>query len=511
MGWQDAPEVQEEAAPSGQAWMSAPEADAQDAPDGNPPTETGSGGGISPMRYALPPAVAEGGAELLHTPNMIASLALKGLSQIPGMENVFGLKELSARLERNGYMDMAKKAGLVDPNRAKSPAQNVVDMAIKTAMQGGKNVVMNAISGTVAGATKEATGSDLLAGIMGMATPFAGRTAVNAAQSSKKINLNQTEQETFKTGRKYGLVAEPSIVRGPASIRESIAGKGALAQETSLHNQPIFNNMAAKYIGLPEGTPLTPKVFKAYKDTIAKPFEEVDQVFNKLKQNNQLPYFPRYHSASLMDEYREAGDHARSLWRAYSESPVKDIAMLKAAKAADATRDAVFKDIEMVAKTAGDPKLVDRLNYAKKMYARISDVQTATNVGSGNINAEAIGRMLQDGKPFEGELRDMGQFARAFGRSSKPKEVVPPPGVSGGDMAMGPVIAAAAGDVKSGALALGIPLLRGGQRRHLLSEKYQEMLLKQPSRFTTTIPKSSSLASSLITGKTVYENREASE
>ena len=75
-------------------------------------------------------------------------------------------------------------------------------------------------------------------------------------------------------------------------------------------------------------------------------------------------------------------------------------------------------------------------------------------------------------------------------------------------MAMGPVIGAAAGDVKGGLLALGIPVLRSGQRKHLLSDKYQEMLLKQPSRFNVTIPKSASLASSLMTGKTVMDNAE---
>ena len=455
-------------------------------------------------------AVPKGVANFLHTPNMITSLVLKGLHSIPGMEGVPGLKELGDRFERNGIMELMQKGGLVDQNKnPQTGPQRVVDLAIQSAVQGGKNAIMSGVSGAIAGITKEATGSDLLAGVMGVLTPFAARSAVNtASKPSKTINLNQTEHNTLKAAQKYGLVVEPSAVRGPSSLRESVAGKAALAQETSLKNQPIFNNMAAKYIGLPADTPLTTKVFDSYKQTIAKPFQEVDQVFTQLKQNNQLAYFPRYHSASLMDEYREAGDHARALWRSYTESPVKDIGMLKAAKAADAQRDAVFKDIEMVARTAGDPKLVDRLNNAKRLYARVSDVQSATNVGSGNVNAEAIGRMLQDGKPFEGELRDMGQFARAFGRSARPKEAVPPPGVSGGDIAMGPVIGAATGDVKGSALALGIPLLRQGQRRHLLSEKYQEALLKQPSRFNVTIPKSAAQGSSLMTLKTVLDNAD---
>jgi hypothetical protein len=187
--------------------------------------------------------------------------------------------------------------------------------------------------------------------------------------------------------------------------------------------------------------------------------------------------------------------------------------MLKAAKAADAATDSVFKDITMVANAAGNPQLVTRLNNARKLYARVSDVQAATTVGSGNIDALAVGRMMQDGKPFEGELRDMAHFANTFPRSSRPKESIPPPGVSGGDMAMGPVIAAGTGDVKSGLLAFGIPGLRQKMRRDVLSEAYQRGLLKEPApiRKKMEIPKSAARNSSLMTGKTVLDNAEGSE
>ena len=353
-----------------------------------------------------------------------------------------------------------------------------------------------------------------LAGVVGMATPFVAKGISNAmTQSSKKIILNPTEKDTLQRAQQYGLAVEPSRVRGPSSLKESIAGKAAIAQETNLHNAPIFNDMAAQYIGLPSKTPLTSRVFDTYKKTIAKPFEEVDQVFNQMKQSGQLPYFPRYHSQSLMDEYREAADNARALWRSYSTAPTKDTTVLKAPKPADAATDGVFKDIQMVANAAGNPQLVTRLNNARKLYARVSDVQSATNVGSGNIDAAAVGRMMQEGKPFEGELRDMAHFAQAFKRSARPIESLPPPGVSGGDMAMGPVIAAGTGDVKSGLLAFGLPGLREKMRRDVLSEAYQRGLLKEPAsiRKKFEVPKSSARNSSLVTGKTVLDNAEGSE
>lgn len=513
MGWQDDPVIEESATASQPSWMSDPEVDGGDQPPQEPP---------STAAVALN-AVPKGIANFLHTPNMINSLILRGVSSIPGMENVPGIKEMADRFAQNGVMDFMKQHGVVKPeNEPQTPVQRVIDTAIQSAVQaaavpvGGalnmaKNAVMGAIGGTSSGVTKELTGSDLLAGVMGVAAPLAaGAVANKITQSSKVINLNQTEQQTLRRAQQYGLAVEPSRVRGPSSLKESFAGKAALSQETSLKNQPIFNGMASQYVGLPKNTPLSKGVLDAYKQTIAKPFEEVDQVFNQLKQNNKLPYFPRYHSQSLMDEYREAADHARALWRQYTTAPTKDITILKAAKAADTATDAVFKDIAMVAQTAGDPKLINRLMNARKLYARVSDVQAATNVGSGNIDAAAVGRMLQDGKKFEGELRDMGQFAQAFKRSARPIESIPPPGVSGGDLAMGPVIGAAAGDLKSGVLAFGIPGLRDKARKHVLSDLYQSELLKTPSpiRKQLQVPKSAARIGAASAGKTAYDNAE---
>lgn len=514
MGWQDAPEVHDEAAPSGQAWMSAPEADAQASLVQATPEPS--------MGDVALNAVPKGIANLLHTPHMLTSLVLKGLSSIPGMEEVSGLKELGDRFARNGIMEYMKKNGIVDP--AKDPQtwpQRVVDMSIQSAIgsamiPGGgavgmaKQAVLGATSGAAAQATKEATGSDLLAAVVGVATPMAVKAGADAvSRGGKQLLLNDTAKMTLKDAQQHGFVVEPSQVRQPTSKLETIAGKAAIAQGAVEKNQGITNRLAAQSIGLPPDTALSPAILKTLKDRAMQPYKDVDAAFAQLKQSGQLPYFPRYHSQSLMEEYIEAGQEAKALWKSYSRTT--DINVLKAAKTADKTTDSIFKDIEMVANASGNQQLGHQVKAAKQLYARINDVETAMNVGTGNVSMPVLARMYDQGKPLTGDLKTVAKFSNAFPRAAREIESVPPSGVSGTDAAMSATLGlggAAASGSPAGLAAAGLPLLRNPAKRHLLSEKYQEMLLKQPSRFNVTIPKSAVGASSLMTGKTVLDNAE---
>lgn len=467
-------------------------------------------------------AIPKGVANLLNTPNMITSLVLKGLSSIPGMEEVPGLKELGDRFARNGIMELMKKGGIVDP--AKDPQtgpQRVVDMAIQAAIgsaaiPGGgalniaKQAALGATSGAAAQVTREATGSDLLAAVVGVATPLALKAGADAvSRGGKQILLNDTAKMTLKDAQKHGFVVEPSQVRQPTSKLETIAGKAAIAQGAVEKNQGIANRLAAQSIGLPPDTALSPAVLKTLKDRAMQPYRDVDAAFQQLKQAGTLPYFPRYHSQSLMDEFIEAGQEAKALWKSYNRTT--DINVLKAAKAADKTTESIFKDIEMVANASGNPQLGQQVKAAKQLYARINDVETAMNVGTGNVSMPVLAKMYDQGKPLSGDLKTIAKFSNAFPRSAREIERVPPSGVSGTDAAMSATLGlggAAASGSASGLLAAGLPLLRNPARRSLLSEKYQEMLLKQPSRYNVTIPKSASLASSLMTGKTVLDQAE---
>ncbi len=477
-------------------------------------------------------AVPKGVANFLNTPNLINSLVLKGVASLPGLDAVPDLKNFLTGLaehpefQRNRPMEFMKKIGAVRPeNEPQTGPQRIVDTAIQAAIgsaaiPGGgplnmaKQAAMGATSGIAAQGTKEATGSDLLAGVVGMATPFVVKAGADRlAKGSKQGLLTPTAKMTLQDAQQHGFVVEPSQVRQPTSKIETVAGKAAIAQGAVEKNQGIANRLAARALGLADDTPLSPELLKTYKNTVMQPYRDVDEIFKQLKQGGQLPYFPRYHSNSLMDEFVEAGQDAKALWKSYSRDP--KIEILKAAKAADAHTDGVFQDIMLVANASGKPDLANKVLSARKLYARINDVESAMNVGTGNISMPTLAAMYDKGKPLSGELQTIAKFANAFPRSAREIERVPPSGVSGTDAAMSATLglggAAAAGS-PTGLAAAGLPLLRGPARNYVLSEKYQQRLLKDPSfRFNLQIPKSAARTSAVITGKTVLDQREESD
>lgn len=471
-------------------------------------------------------AVPKGVANFLNTPNLINHLVLKGVASLPGMDSIPGVKKFleegAETFSHNGPMHLMEKAGLVDP--AKEPQtgpQRIVDMAIQAAVgsaaiPGGglantaKQAALGATGGVTAQTTKEATGSDLLAAVVGIATPLAVKAGADAAlRASKKMLLNDTAKMTLRDAQQHGFVVEPSQVRQPTSKLETIAGKAAIAQGAVEKNQGITNQLAAQSIGLPADTALSPALLKTLKDRVIQPYRDVDAVFAQLKQSGQLPYFPRYHSPSLMDEFIEAGQEATALWKSYRRTP--DINVLKAAKAADQHKESIFKDIERVANASGQPNLGKRVLDAKHLYARINDVESALNVGSGNVSMPALASMYDKGKPLTGELRVIAKFANAFPRAAREIEHVPPSGVSGTDAAMSATLGlggAAASGSPVGLAAAGLPLLRGPAKTRLLSEKYQRSLLDPSFSIAPNIPAASARGAAAITGKTILDNQE---
>lgn len=475
-------------------------------------------------------AVPKGVANLLHTPNLINHLILKGVASIPGMDSMPEVKKFleegAAKFSNNGPMHLMEKAGIVD--HAKDPQtglQRVVDTAIQSAtgalaMGGGAaGAAMGALSGTASQVVKEGTGSDVLAGVAGLATPFAARAAVNAGVKAvdavrgagKSSLLEKTGEATFRKAREMGMQVEPSKVRGPSDFVESVAGKAKIAQETVEHNAKQATLWAKRDLHLPDNAALSRDLLDTYKKTVIQPYKEVDQLFQQAKASGTLPYFPRYHSASLTDEFVEASQDAKSLWRAYSEASVKDINVLKAAKAADKKVEAIVKDIDMVAQHAGVPDLPKRIAQAKMLYAKANDVESALNPGSGHVSLEVLGAMRRESNKLSGRLKDLGDFALQFPRSARSLERSAPSGVSGTDAGMGATLgtlgAAGSGSLL-GVAAGGFPLLRGPAGRKVLSDAYQDSLLDMKPRLNVNVSKRAAAAGAAGTANTLANTRE---
>lgn len=434
-------------------------------------------------------AVPKGLANLLNTPISIANLIAMGIASLPYAGHFQGLQDLAQEpeLKTNTPQDVLTQAGLIDPaNNPQTGPQRIVDTAIQSAINaaavpgGGvmgavRGAAVGAISGGAAQTTKELTGSDLLAIVVGVATPLVLR---KLASSDKEVIIPETQKMTLKDAQSSGYVVEPSAVRTPTSKLETVAGKASIAQEAATRNQSVTNQLAAKELGLPPETPLSPALLDALKQKAAIPYQEVEAL---RASTTDLPWFPRYHSTSLLEELKQARQDATALYKSYYARP--DQGVLTAAKAAESTAKSIERDIEMIATAAGKPELLERLKAARMLYAKINDVEKALNVGSGNVSAPIIGRMLDKGAPLSGNLRVIGRFAQAFPRVAREIESVPPSGVSGTDAAGAAVLsiegAAAAGN-PAGAVAGGLPLLRGPARNKVLSEAYQSGLMREP-------------------------------
>jgi hypothetical protein len=158
------------------------------------------------------------------------------------------------------------------PSFALSPTSGVKQLA--------GTLATGALSGAAAGLTKEATGSDLAAGLVGAVTPLALnpstiKQAITEWGSPKvpKIVKMQTLQEAHDAG----YVVPPSMVKSSFTTNrlESVAGKAAVKQEAAIRNQEITNKLAAKSLGLPDGTPLSMGTLETIRGEAGKAYQKL--------------------------------------------------------------------------------------------------------------------------------------------------------------------------------------------------------------------------------------------
>jgi len=400
--------------------------------------------------------------------------------------------------------------GLIKPeNEPQTAIQRILDMAVQTGVgmaaspaasvsSGLRNVGLGLASGTAAGVTKEATGSDLAALAVGAAMPLATNRAL-ASRANAGTLANPVKTVTLKDAQAAGYLVPPSQVKPSATTNklEGMAGKAAVRQEAAIRNQEVTNSLAVKALGLPEGTPITKQAIQQVRDIAAKPYQEVETLRASM---TNLPWFPRYHSASLLEELKQARADAQQTFSQYNRNA--DPATLAKAKAFRMEAESLEKDIQMVAKASGKPELMAQLKAGRQLYARTYDVERATNFADGNVNAQVLGAIAKKGKPLSGELAVIGKFAQAFPSVTRPGASVPASGVSGTDAAasalLGTVGYGAAGG-PAGLIAAGLPLLRSPARAALLSKGYQSRLLAESPGLNQALFKS------LLGGRAIAE------
>jgi hypothetical protein len=261
---------------------------------------------------------------------------------------------------------------------------------------------------------------------------------------------------TWASAREAGFVLPPNVIE-PTMLghgAEALAGKTYLKRGAQIKNQEVVDKLARKAAGLGENDPLDIPHFKAAREEMAAPYKEIAEVSPTAKQALKQVQKSRERAREL---HKDANRTGRSEKR-------------DEAREWDKKADKWEGVIDQEAIKVGRPGLLKELQDARVKIAKSHDVQEATNMGSGEVDAKYIGRKF-DAAPerMTGELATIGRFANAFGDYVKEGVVD-----AGSDIHIGAHVSRHGMPGLFGWLGSGIPLARGPIRRIALSDIAQQ-------------------------------------
>jgi len=331
--------------------------------------------------------------------------------------------------------------------------------------------------------------------------------------------------------RQAGYVLPPaSISERPGLVSNVLAGwsgKIKTQQAASQANQEVTNGLAAKALGLPEDTTLSPQTFQAVRQEAGKAYQAVSNAIPTVKsdqdfkdainslggQNSQAhAIFPRITAnpgiKDMREELMNADEHPTSAWMEVVKElryqananlktpadPSKHALGLAQREAANHVDDLIERNVSAqamanMAPTGPGPTaawaalhqannasgVVQEYQAARRLIAKSYDVEGATNYATGDVNARGLARLAQRGRPLTDELKTIADTASAF-----PKAMQPPAGFGHNEQwsaldFFGGAAALAHGHAGVAAAIVGRPAARAA----VLSEPWQNMMIRQ--------------------------------
>lgn len=354
----------------------------------------------------------------------------------------------------------------------------------------------------------------VLGGVGGVAGQKIGRVVGNAISNKVAKNAllkaqNATKDASLKAAQDVGLSIPRSLYNPTFTSNrvESFGGKAAVKQLARDENQSIVDNMVKKALGVSQDFSLDDDLLKSLRIQAAAPYKSAEQLSDEIIGKTATRSMSTgkiiqtdivKNGSQLVNEINEARDVTRALWAdSKSATGTARNAARAAAKSSELNLAVLEKQLDKIAVNQGQPQLVNQLSQARKQIAKIYTVDDALNKGTGSIDAAVFASKFQKGKPLDGDLKEIGRFAKTF------KEIAPRGGsLSGaGISALEPMAGAmygAAGSMAAGnplgALAGGIPLLRGPARALALSKimrlppNYNGQILNLGNRLSPAYP-----------------------
>jgi hypothetical protein len=150
-------------------------------------------------------------------------------------------------------------------------------------------------------------------------------------------------------------------------------------------------------------------------------------------------------------------------------------------KASKEAADAIEGMLERHLTAAGNPDALKSFREARTLIAKTYSVQKGLNGQTGNVNAQALAKQLQKGRPLSGELRTIAQAGDAFPKATQMLKEAPK-AVSPLDFAVATTAGMSTGNPLAAVLLGARPLARNA----LLSGPVQARAMQQTSQVPFT-------------------------
>jgi hypothetical protein len=229
----------------------------------------------------------------------------------------------------------------------------------------------------------------------------------------------------LEEGRKLGLVAPPTQAH-PGTINrtlESIGGKAATQQSSSIKNQDAVYAIAQREAGLGPNTPLNNESLEASRNLLAQPYRDI----KALEPTGPLSKPPFKSPTKTIEEIQSLRSQAKDKWLHYNtqhDPLIKNEALKLSGKA-----DELETTLDAYARQANRPDLVEKLREARTALAKNYTVQRAMTGSS--FDPAKLSQLESRGKaPLTGDLRTVMDMYREFPKAMNAPQAGGSPGVN---------------------------------------------------------------------------------
>ena len=281
--------------------------------------------------------------------------------------------------------------------------------------------------------------------LAGTALAVGGSRAASGALEASKARAAQnaaTNQSTAKF-RDAGLAMPPSMTNPTLANRvvEGVSGGTKTEQAFSKRNQPIFDRLIKRDLGIPDGAPVTSKTLESIRAEAGKSYKAIqdvpkyvtDDAFAQEIQSlrpalsSEVPEManpaidnlikglskPEFSGKTAVDLVKRLRYQAGANFEHRADPGRPELAQAQRA-AADAIEDVIERNLTAM----GDEAKLAAFRAAREKIAKTWAAESALNE-SGNFAAKELGKMLDKGKPLSGGMKTVAEFAERFPKSSQ--------------------------------------------------------------------------------------------